>query len=323
MVNSGTEATMSAIRLARGYTGRKKVIKFNGCYHGHWDCLLVQSGSGLATFGIPGCPGVPNEVVEHTLSLPFNDLEEVKKAMDQVGSEVAAIILEPVAGNMGVVPPKEGYLQGLRDLCDTHGAVLIFDEVITGFRLSPGGAQQLYGVLPDMTCLGKIIGGGLPVGAYGGKREIMEQMAPTGKVYQAGTLSGNPLAMNAGLATLQLLSDEGFYEELEEKADYLVKGLSEAAALAGVPVSTNRVGSMGCGFFSSEPVHDFQGAMKASSEAYAVFFQEMLKRGVYMAPSQFEAFFISAAHEKTDLDLTIEAAGEALRRVKEQWRAAG
>lgn len=323
MVNSGTEATMSAIRLARGYTGRKKIIKFNGCYHGHWDCLLVQSGSGLATFGIPGCPGVPDEIVQHTLSLPYNDLEEVEKAMEQAGNEVAAIILEPVAGNMGVVPPKEGYLKGLRSLCDQYGAVLIFDEVITGFRLSAGGAQQLFGVVPDMTCLGKIIGGGLPVGAYGGKRAIMEEMAPLGKVYQAGTLSGNPLAMSAGLATLELLSDSGVYGELEEKASYLAEGLRQASTAAGVPVFLNRVGSMGCGFFASEPIADFAGAMKAKPEVYAVFFQEMLKRGVYMAPSQFEAFFISLAHDKVDLDRTIDAASEAFVRAKEQWQTTG
>jgi len=321
MVNSGTEATMSAIRLARGYTGRKKIIKFNGCYHGHWDCLLVQSGSGLATLGIPGCPGVPEEIVQHTLSLPYNDLQRVTEVMAEVGKEVAAIILEPVAGNMGVVLPKEGYLQGLRKLCDDYGAVLIFDEVITGFRLSPGGAQQLYGVIPDMTCLGKIIGGGLPVGAYGGRRQIMEYMAPCGQVYQAGTLSGNPLAMSAGRATLEVLSNAGVYAELEEKAQYLARGLGEAAATAGVPVLLNRVGSMGCGFFSTQPVHNFESALSANTEAYAVFFQEMLQEGVYLAPSQFEAFFISTAHAREDLDRTIEAAGKALMRVREQCPA--
>ena len=323
MVNSGTEATMSAIRLARGYTGRKKIIKFNGCYHGHWDCLLVQSGSGLVTFGIPGCPGVPDEIVQHTHSLPYNDLAEVEQAMAQFGSEVAAIILEPVAGNMGVVPPAEGYLQGLRSLCDRYGSVLIFDEVITGFRLSAGGAQGLYGVVPDMTCLGKIIGGGLPVGAYGGKREIMQQMAPVGKVYQAGTLSGNPLAMSAGLATLDLLSDAGVYAELEEKAAYLAEGLRQAAKAAGIAASVNRVGSMGCGFFTDAAVHDFTTAMQADTKAYSIFFQEMLKRGVYLAPSQFEAFFISTAHERADLDRTIEAAEAAFARVKQHCGAAG
>ncbi|MCK8602633.1 glutamate-1-semialdehyde 2,1-aminomutase [Desulfoferrobacter suflitae] len=323
MVNSGTEATMSAIRLARGYTGRNRIIKFNGCYHGHWDCLLVQSGSGLATFGIPGCPGVPDAIVQHTHSLPYNDLAEVDKAMAAFGGEVAAIIVEPVAGNMGVVPPSEGYLEGLRRLCDEHGAVLIFDEVITGFRLSAGGAQALYGVVPDMTCLGKIIGGGLPVGAYGGKREIMEHMAPVGKVYQAGTLSGNPLAMSAGLATLDLLSDPGVYAELEEKAAYLAEGLTKAAAKAGVATTLNRVGSMGCGFFTGTRVRDFDSAMKADTQAYSVFFQEMLKRGVYLAPSQFEAFFISTAHERRHLDATIAAAEEAFVRVKQHYQTAG
>jgi glutamate-1-semialdehyde 2,1-aminomutase len=318
MVNSGTEATMSAIRLARGYTGRKKIIKFNGCYHGHWDCLLVQAGSGLATLGIPGCPGVPEEIVQHTLSLPYNDLDRVTEVMAEMGREVAAIILEPVAGNMGVVPPTEGYLQGLRRLCDDYGAVLIFDEVITGFRLSPGGAQQLYGVTPDMTCLGKIIGGGLPVGAYGGKRQIMEHMAPCGQVYQAGTLSGNPLAMSAGLATLEILSDAGVYAELEEKAQYLARGLGQTALAAGVPVLLNRVGSMGCGFFTTQPIDNFESALSANTEAYAVFFQEMLQQGVYLAPSQFEAFFISTAHAREDLDRTIEAAGKALMRVHRQ-----
>lgn len=319
MVNSGTEATMSAIRLARGYTGRNKIVKFNGCYHGHGDCLLVQSGSGLVTLGIPGSPGVPEEIVQHTLSLPYNDLEQVEELMNRVGEEVAAIIVEPVAGNMGVVPPREGFLRGLRDICDRYQAALIFDEVITGFRLAPGGAQQLYGVFPDLTCLGKIIGGGLPVGAYGGKRTIMEQMAPCGNIYQAGTLSGNPLAMAAGLATLELLSQDGFYTELEEKAAYLAKGLTEAAESAGVSVQLNRVGAMGCSFFADRPVFDLTSAQSASADAYAVFFQEMLERGVYLAPSQFEAFFMSSAHEKPDLDHTIDAAAEAFMRVKERF----
>jgi len=316
MVNSGTEATMSAIRLARGATGRKKIIKFNGCYHGHGDSLLVQSGSGIATFGIPGSPGIPEEIVQHTLSLPYNDLEEVKAVMGRMGKEVACIILEPVAANMGVVLPRPEFLSGLRELCTSHGALLVFDEVITGFRLAPGGAQQVYGVMPDLTCLGKIIGGGLPVGAYGGKREIMMRMAPVGDVYQAGTLSGNPLAMSAGLATLEILSEAGVYEELEEKAAYLAKGLGKAAQEAQVPVVLNRVGSIGCGFFTSEPVSDFASALKADTRAYAIFFQEMLKRGIYLAPSQFEAFFLSLAHEKKDLDQTIEAAAQALVQVK-------
>lgn len=317
MVSSGTEATMSAIRLARGYTGRKKIIKFNGCYHGHGDCLLVQSGSGLATLGIPGSPGIPEEIVMHTLSLPYNDLGQVEEVMERMGKEVAAIIVEPVAANMGVVLPMPGFLQGLRKLCDAFGTVLIFDEVISGFRLAAGGAQEVFGVLPDLTCLGKIIGGGLPVGAYGGKREIMMKMAPVGDIYQAGTLSGNPLAMSAGLATLNILSSAGIYEVLEEKANYLVHGLAEGAKAAGVSVRMNRIGSLGCGFFTAEEVCDFESALKADTQAYAVFFQEMLKGGIYMAPSQFEAFFVSLAHEKSDLDRTVEVAAQAFERVRE------
>jgi glutamate-1-semialdehyde 2,1-aminomutase len=318
MVNSGTEATMSAIRLARGYTGRKKLIKFDGCYHGHGDSLLVKAGSGLATLGIPGSPGVLEEIAQHTLSLSYNDLEAVRQVMGRMGEEVAAIIVEPVAANMGVVLPKAGFLGGLRELCDQCGTLLIFDEVITGFRLAPGGAQEVFGVIPDLTCLGKIIGGGLPVGAYGGKRDIMMRMAPVGDVYQAGTLSGNPLAMSAGLATLELLGEYGFYESLEEKSAYLAKGLSEAATAVGIPVVLNRIGSIGCGFFTSDPVTDFTDALKSDTQAYALFFQEMLKRGIYLAPSQFEAFFISAAHQREDLDRTVVAAADALQRVKEK-----
>ncbi len=321
MVNSGTEATMSAIRLARGYTGRKKLVKFDGCYHGHGDSLLVKAGSGLATLGIPGSPGVPEDLAQHTLSLPYNDLEAVRQVMERVGEDVAAVIVEPVAANMGVVLPKTGFLPGLRKLCDQYGSLLIFDEVITGFRLARGGAQEVFGVLPDLTCLGKIIGGGLPVGAFGGKRDIMARMAPLGDVYQAGTLSGNPLAMSAGLATLELLEQDGFYELLEEKSAYLAKGLKEAAQAAGVNVVLNRIGSIGCGFFTSEPVDDFASALKSDTQAYALFFQEMLKRGIYLAPSQFEAFFISAAHEREDLDRTIEAATQALQQVKEKFGA--
>ncbi len=316
MVNSGTEATMSAIRLARGYTGRKRIIKFDGCYHGHGDSLLVKAGSGLATLGIPGSPGVPEEIAQATLSLPYNNLEEVKAVMARLGEEVAAIIVEPVAANMGVVLPEAEFLPGLRALCDQHGSLLIFDEVITGFRLARGGAQERFGLNPDITCLGKIIGGGLPVGAYGGKRDILSRMAPAGDVYQAGTLSGNPLAMSAGLATLELLAEDGFYQSLEEKSDYLVHGLTEAANTTDVAVVLNRIGSIGCGFFTNEPVGDFATALKADTQAYALFFQEMLKRGIYLAPSQFEAFFISAAHSKTDLDQTIEAATQALQEVK-------
>lgn len=318
MVNSGTEATMSAVRLARGYTGRKKLIKFDGCYHGHGDSLLVKSGSGLATFGIPGSPGVPEDIARHTLSLPFNDLEMVSETLRRVGDDVAAIIVEPVAANMGVVPPSPEFLPGLRSLCDQYGSLLIFDEVITGFRLAAGGAQQYYQVMPDLTCLGKIIGGGLPVGAYGGRVEIMSKMAPTGDVYQAGTLSGNPLAMSAGLVTLRYLKEKDPYGDLEEKTSYLVKGLNEAANKAGIPVVINRVGSIGCGFLCAEqPVLNFSDALKSNTEAYALFFRGMLRRGVYMAPSQFEAFFVSLAHEKADLDHTISAAYDTYREVGE------
>ncbi|MDR3567921.1 MAG: glutamate-1-semialdehyde 2,1-aminomutase [Syntrophobacteraceae bacterium] len=316
MVNSGTEAAMSAIRLARGYTGRKKIVKFNGCYHGHGDSLLVKSGSGLMTFGIPGTPGVPDEIVRHTLSLPYNDLEAVRGAMNEVGKEVAGIIVEPVAANMGVVAPAPGFLEGLRQICTEYGALLIFDEVITGFRLGPGGAQKYFGIAPDLTCLGKIIGGGLPVGAYGGKKDIMDHIAPCGDIYQAGTLSGNPLAMSAGLAMLGVLSRGEIYEQIERQNAYLCEGLKEAAAAAGVPVTLNRVGSLGCAFFTHGPVTDLESAAKSDTQAYALFFQEMVERGVYFAPSQFEAFFVGAAHTTRDLDLTIEAASDALRVVK-------
>ena len=315
MVNSGTEAAMSAIRLARGYTGRKKIMKFNGCYHGHADSLLVKSGSGLMTFGIPGTPGVPEEIVQHTISLPYNDLEGVRQAMREVGEEVAGIIVEPVAANMGVVLPANGFLEGLRQICTEYGALLIFDEVITGFRLGPGGAQEYFGIAPDLTCLGKIIGGGLPVGAYGGRRVVMEHVAPCGDVYQAGTLSGNPLAMSAGLAMLSVLARGEIYGRLEKKTDYLCAGLTEAAARAGVPVTLNRIGSLGCAFFTRGPVTDLESAAKSDTGAYAVFFREMVERGVYLAPSQFEAFFVGAAHAEGDLDLTIQAAAEALKVV--------
>ncbi|MHC1725741.1 MAG: glutamate-1-semialdehyde 2,1-aminomutase [Syntrophobacteraceae bacterium] len=315
MVNSGTEAAMSAIRLARGFTGLKKIIKFNGCYHGHADSLLVKSGSGLMTFGIPGTPGVPEETVQHTLSLPYNDLQKVREVVESAGKEIAAIIVEPVAANMGVVLPKPGFLQGLRQICSDSGALLIFDEVITGFRLAPGGAQEHFGIMPDLTCLGKIIGGGLPVGAYGGRREIMERVSPSGDVYQAGTLSGNPLAMSAGLAMLNILSRGGIYEKIEKNNTYLCAGLADAAKAAGVPVTLNKIGSLGCGFFTGNPVFDLESAACSNTNAYALYFREMLKGGVYLAPSQFEAFFVSAAHEREDLDRTIEAASVALKVV--------
>lgn len=314
-VNSGTEAVMSAIRLARGVTGRKKIIKFDGCYHGHADALLVKAGSGVATFGVPGSAGVPEEVVAQTIVLPYNDLNAFETTMGEQGKEIAAVIVEPVAGNMGVVPPVDGFLEGLKRLCEKYGALLIFDEVITGFRLAPGGAQEYYGVLPDITCLGKIIGGGLPVGAYGASREIMKHVAPDGPVYQAGTLSGNPLAMAAGLATLKILENGEIYKELDEKAAYLEKGLKEVSSRIGISVTLQRVGSMGCGFFTDRPVRNFDEAKSCNVEAYGAFFRAMLDRGIYLAPSQFEAFFVSRAHTREDLDFTIEVAEEALGEV--------
>ena len=313
MVNSGTEATMSAIRLARGYTGRNKIIKFDGCYHGHVDSLLVKAGSGVATLGIPGSAGVPPAVVQHTLSLPFNNLDEVSRVMAGQGGDVAAIIVEPIAGNMGVVPPRPGFLDGLRSWCDKTGALLIFDEVITGFRLGLGGAQELCHVRPDITCLGKIIGGGLPIGAYGGSREIMSRVAPLGDVYQAGTLSGNPLAVTAGLATLQLLTRPGLYETLEDAASYLFTELRKLAKKHGVPAQVNRVGSMGTVFFAAQPVVDFASALTSDTKRFARVFCAMLERGIYLAPSQFEAVFVSLAHTKDDLEKTLAAADEALK----------
>ncbi len=315
LVNSGTEATMSAVRLARGYTGRKKIVKFDGCYHGHADSFLVKAGSGVATLGIPGSPGVPEEIVAHTISLPYNDLEAVGKTFAQAGDDIAAIIVEPVAGNMGVVPPKEGFLEGLREITLKHGALLIFDEVITGFRVGPSGAQGFYGVMPDLTCLGKIIGGGLPVGAYGGRAEIMKHIAPEGPVYQAGTLSGNPIAVAAGLATLKILSRPGVYERLEELSSRLAQGLAQAAQEAGAKVTFNRVGSMMTCFFREGEVIDFASAAASDTERYGQFWREMLARGVYLAPSQFEAAFVSLAHTEEEIDHTIEAAREAFAAV--------
>ena len=315
MVNSGTEATMSAIRLARGYTGRSKIIKFDGCYHGHADTLLVKAGSGAATLGIPGSAGVPADFVQHTLSLRFNDLDQVAAVMQEQGKDVAAIILEPVAGNMGVVPPKPGFLEGLRHWCNQTGTLLIFDEVMTGFRLALGGAQELYGVQPDLTCLGKVIGGGLPVGAYGGRREIMSQVAPLGEVYQAGTLSGNPLAVTAGLTTLRLLNKPGVYQELEERSSYLFNEMSRLAAKHKVVSTTNRVGSMGCLFFTEQRVVDFDCAQTADTQKFAHMFCAMLERGVYLAPSQFEAAFVSLAHEQEDIDKTLAAADEVFKQI--------
>ena len=311
-VNSGTEATMSAIRLARGFTGRDVVVKIEGCYHGHVDSLLVSAGSGATTFGTPSSPGVPGSVVGATLVVPFNDLAAVQAVFAEHGERIACCIVEPIAGNMGCVPPAEGYLQGVRDVCDKHGALLVFDEVMTGFRVAYGGAQEVYGIRPDMTCLGKIIGGGLPVGAFGGRAEIMQQLSPLGPVYQAGTLSGNPLAMAAGIATLEALRDRQVYKDLEARSAKLAAGLEGAARDAGVATYHTRVGSMMCMFFVDAPVTDYAGAKRCDTDVYGRFFHGMLERGVYLAPSQFECAFVSAAHTDEQIDQTIEAAAEAL-----------
>jgi glutamate-1-semialdehyde 2,1-aminomutase len=311
-VNSGTEATMSALRLARAFAGRSKVLKFEGGYHGHADGLLVQAGSGLATLSIPDSAGVPDGFAAETLVAPYNDLAAVRSQFDAHPGEIAAVIVEPVAGNMGVVPALSGFLAGLRELTSDSGALLVFDEVITGFRLHYGGAQQLLGVTPDLTCLGKIIGGGLPVGAYGGRRDIMEMVAPLGPVYQAGTLSGNPLAMAAGITTLIALQDPALYRRLEVAAIYLEDGLRRAAEEAEVPIRINRAGSMLTTFFTGEPVTDYASAKRSDTERFAAYFREMLARGVFLAPSQFEAMFVSAAHTDAEIEATIEAAGEAL-----------
>ncbi|QJD71576.1 glutamate-1-semialdehyde 2,1-aminomutase [Marinobacterium sp. LSUCC0821] len=309
MVSSGTEATMSAIRLARGYTGRDKIVKFEGCYHGHSDSLLVKAGSGALTLGEPNSPGVPAALAEHTITLQYNDIENVKAAFAEVGNEVACIIVEPVAGNMNCIPPVEGFLEGLREVCDQYGTVLIFDEVMTGFRVARGGAQELYNVNADLVTLGKIISGGMPVGAFGGKREIMEQIAPLGPVYQAGTLSGNPLAMRAGLAMLNAMKREGLYEELSAKTEYLTEGMRAVAAKHGIALSTVSVGGMfGIFFTDKERVTSFAEATTCDLEAFKKFFHLMLDEGVYLAPSAYEAGFVSAAHTEADLDNTIAAA---------------
>ncbi len=312
MVNSGTEATMSAIRLARGYTGRDKIIKFDGCYHGHADMLLVEAGSGIATLNIPGSPGVPAAVTEHTVSLPYNDLAAVEKVMAEKGDEIACLILEPVAGNMGMVPPAEGFLAGLRKITEKHGALLIFDEVMTGFRVAKGCAQELYGITPDLTCLGKIIGGGLPVGAYGGKKEIMAHIAPSGPVYQAGTLSGNPLAMAAGIATMKEISKPGFYEDLAEKTLKLTRGLSAILEKTGIPAQVGSIGSMMGLFFTDVPVKNFEDAKTSDLDRFSRYYRGMLEAGIYLAPSQFEAGFMSAAHTEADIEKTLAAAEKVL-----------
>ncbi len=313
MVNSGTEATMSAIRLARGFTGRAKIVKFEGCYHGHADSLLVSAGSGVATFGIPGCPGVPADLAEHTISIPFNDLDGVVQAFEKFGPEIAAIIIEPIPGNMGVVVPQREFLARLREISLQNGSLLIFDEVISGFRVAPGGAQELYNVMPDLTCLGKIIGGGLPVGAYGGRKDIMGKMAPEGDIYQAGTLSGNPLAMAAGLATLRVLQDQDIYGDLEEKGRMLFSGLGDAANSAGVKVVINRVGSMGSIFFGEDPVTDFASAKASDAEKFKTYYAHMPEQGIYLAPSAFEACFISAAHDEHSIKKTLECAAKSFK----------
>ena len=313
MVNSGTEATMSAIRLARGATGRSKIVKFEGCYHGHGDSFLVKAGSGALTFGVPTSPGVPKANADLTLTLPYNDLDAAKTLFAEHGDQIAGLIIEPVAGNMNCILPLDGYLQTLRELCTQHGVLLIFDEVMTGFRVALGGAQAHYGVTPDLTCFGKIIGGGMPVGAYGGRRDLMEQIAPSGPIYQAGTLSGNPVAMAAGLAVLELIQVPGFHDALSAKTQLLTDGLQSIADEEGIPFSTNRLGGMFGLFFTTEKVTGYVQATTADSALFNRFFHGMLKRGVYLAPSAFEAGFISSAHNEQDIADTLQTAREAMR----------
>ncbi|WP_297833269.1 glutamate-1-semialdehyde 2,1-aminomutase [Thermomonas sp.] len=315
MVNSGTEATMSALRLARGATGRDPFVKFEGCYHGHADSFLVKAGSGALTFGVPTSPGVPKALADLTLTLPYNDFDAATRLFDDCGDTLAALIIEPVVGNANCLPPREGYLQHLRELCTQHGTVLIFDEVMTGFRVALGGAQARYGVTPDLTTFGKIIGGGMPVGAYGGRRDLMEQIAPSGPIYQAGTLSGNPVAMAAGLAMLDLIQEPGFHDALEAKTRALCDGLEAAARDAGVAFSTQRVGGMFGLYFSADPVDTYAQAVASDIGAFNRFFHAMLERGIYLAPSAFEAGFISAAHDDAVIAATIEAAREAFREI--------
>jgi len=315
MVSSGTEATMSAIRLARGFTGRDKLVKFEGCYHGHADSLLVKAGSGALTLGQPSSPGVPASLAEHTVTLPYNDLETFNSAVAEIADQVACVIIEPVAGNMNCIPPVAGFLEGVREACTKHGIMLVFDEVMTGFRVSLGGAQGYYGINPDLTTLGKVIGGGMPVGAFGGKREIMEHIAPLGPVYQAGTLSGNPIAMTAGLKTLELISAPGFYDELAKKVEFLTDGILDAAKSAGIDMTCNRVGGMFGLFFNDQQVSSFKQTTHCDIERFKAFFHGMLDAGVYLAPSAYEAGFVSAAHSTDDLQKTIDAAANVLRNL--------
>ncbi len=315
LVSSGTEAVMSAIRLARGYTGRDKILKFEGCYHGHGDSLLVKAGSGATTLGIPDSLGVPEDLAKHTLTVSYNDLEGVRSLVRQHAGQIACIIVEPIAGNMGVVLPEKEFLEGLRKICDEEGIVLLFDEVISGFRVAYGGAQELYHIRADLTCLGKIIGGGLPVGAFGGKRAIMQKIAPLGGVYQAGTLSGNPLAMTAGMVTLELLKSRKVYQDLEKKTSFLTEGISERAEESGIPIWINRSTGMFTLFFAEGPVRDYQTAKTSNTKRFAQFFIEMMEQGIYLPPSQFEAWFLSLAHTQKDLDQTIEACGHAFKKI--------
>jgi glutamate-1-semialdehyde 2,1-aminomutase len=315
MVSSGTEAAMSAIRLARGYTGRDKILKFEGCYHGHGDSLLVKAGSGATTFGIPDSLGVPEDLAKHTLTASYNDLEGVKSLVRQYSGQIACIIVEPIAGNMGVVLPEKEFLEGLRKICNGEGIILVFDEVISGFRVAYGGAQELYQIKADLTCLGKIIGGGLPVGSYGGKREIMEKIAPLGGVYQAGTLSGNPLAMTAGMVTLELLRSKKVYQDLGKKTSYLTEAISEKAEENGISITINRGTGMFTLFFTAGPVRDYRTAKTSDTKRFAQFFIEMMEQGIYLPPSQFEAWFISLAHTQKDLDQTIEACDTAFKKM--------
>jgi glutamate-1-semialdehyde 2,1-aminomutase len=315
MVSSGTEATMSALRLARGYTGRNKIVKFEGCYHGHGDSLLIKAGSGVATLGLPDSPGVPEGIAQNTITVPYNDLESLRYAFEQYGDDIAAIIVEPVAGNMGVVLPQPGYLQGLRDITTEFGALLIFDEVMTGFRVDYNCAQGHYGVTPDLTCLGKVIGGGLPVGAYGGRKEIMEQVAPAGPIYQAGTLSGNPLAMSAGLATLTQLTPE-HYSEFNRKAEMLENGIRTAAQNYDIPHTINRVGSMVGFFFTNEEVTNYEQAKTANLDYFTTYYREMANQGIFLPPSQFEGLFLSTVHSDEDIQKTLDAMDKAFSVIK-------